>query len=127
LATSPAASYLRFHCGAPLTADPSLARFGIVTAAADMPRLANFGLGDDKYPDRSTTLVLQVASFRDGPDTRWTGPGINGALDLRIAGLPDWFWEDWQVNHELYPMGIDVIFATTNELLGLPRGIKVEV
>jgi alpha-D-ribose 1-methylphosphonate 5-triphosphate synthase subunit PhnH len=126
-AASPQAlAFLKFHCGAPIVADPGGARFAVIADAPAMPRLAAFHFGEDKYPDRSATLLLQVASLTDGPARRWSGPGIRGGIDRAIAGLPEWFWDDWRLNRGLYPMGLDVIFACGRDIVGLPRGIKVE-
>ncbi len=92
-----------------------------------MPRLHEFAQGDDKYPDRSTTVIVQVSSLTDGPRTIWSGPGVNGSIDVCIDGLPDWFWDDWRRNNESYPLGVDVLFACAGAVIGLPRSIKVEV
>jgi alpha-D-ribose 1-methylphosphonate 5-triphosphate synthase subunit PhnH len=124
--TSAAANYIRFHSGAPLVADTAAARFGIVTRAAEMPSISAFAFGEDKYPDTSCTLIIQVPSLKGGPAMRWTGPGIQQTATCQVEGLPEGFWLDWEDNHGLYPMGVDVIFTTGREILGLPRGIKVE-
>ncbi|PSH62159.1 phosphonate C-P lyase system protein PhnH [Phyllobacterium sophorae] len=121
-----AASWLRFHCGLPLIDETATARFAIVTDPLNLPRLHEFASGEIEYPDRSTTLVIQVQSFTDGPDTTWTGPGIKESAGVAIDGLPSWFWSDWDLNSELYPRGVDVIFTCGNALMGLPRTIKVE-
>jgi alpha-D-ribose 1-methylphosphonate 5-triphosphate synthase subunit PhnH len=120
-------AWLRFHCGAPLAEETRPARFAIVCDLANLPRLYSFHAGDEEYPDRSTTLILQVASLTDGPVTRWTGPGIKSSTEVAIAGLPDWFWSDWSLNGELYPRGIDVLFTCGTSLVGLPRSIQVEI
>ncbi|WP_196259311.1 phosphonate C-P lyase system protein PhnH [Pelagibacterium limicola] len=125
LAEGPAAGYLRFHCGCPVVSGMGEARFALVNAAS-LPRLDNFGIGEDRYPDRSATLVIAVPSLTDGPGTRWTGPGIDGSIGVQIAGLPDDFWAQWADNRELYPQGIDVIFTCGKSLVGLPRTINVE-
>ncbi|UVK49675.1 phosphonate C-P lyase system protein PhnH (plasmid) [Mesorhizobium sp. AR02] len=119
-------AWLRFHCSLPLTETAGEARFAIVSDPANLPRLYELHPGDVEYPDRSTTLIIQVPSFTDGPTTTWTGPGVNGSITVGIAGLPFWFWADWDLNSELYPRGIDVIFTAGNAVIGLPRTIKVE-
>jgi alpha-D-ribose 1-methylphosphonate 5-triphosphate synthase subunit PhnH len=124
--TAEAMAYLRFHCGAPLVEDASLARFAVVTAPALMPRLSAFSAGEDEYPDRSATLILQVASLTGGPKKTWSGPGIRGTATTSVAGLADWFWQDWALNRELYPLGVDVVFASQDAILGLPRSIRSE-
>jgi alpha-D-ribose 1-methylphosphonate 5-triphosphate synthase subunit PhnH len=123
---SAAASYLRFHTGAPLVRTPGEARFAIITRPLEMPVLGRFDIGADKYPDSSATLVIEAPSLTGGPQTIWSGPGIDGALTVRIAGLPAAFWREWSDNHGLYPQGVDVIFCAGRDIIGLPRGIRVE-
>ncbi len=118
--------YLRFHCGCPLSAEPVAARFAVIAAPHAMPRLAAFDPGDDQYPDRSATLLVQVPSLDEGRSVRATGPGIKRVTELAVAGLPDWFWDDWAANGLLFPTGVDVIFASGNALVGLPRSIRAE-
>ncbi|PSH56477.1 phosphonate C-P lyase system protein PhnH [Phyllobacterium sophorae] len=125
-ASSEASAWLRFHCGLPLIEETATARFAVVTDALNMPRLFEFHSGEIEYPDRSTTLLIQVKSFTEGPVTTWSGPGIKDNTTGAIDGLPFWFWSDWDLNSEFYPRGIDVIFSCGNALMGLPRTIKVE-
>lgn len=117
--------YLRFHCGVPFAAAAD-ARFAMVAAPAAMPILADFDIGEDRYPDRAATLVIQLPSLIAGPETTWIGPGIDGAVTVRLAGLPPAFWRQWADNHALYPLGVDVVFASGGTLVGLPRGVAVE-
>ena len=126
VASGPVAGWMRFHSGSAIVAATGEAQFAVICDAAAMPALTGFSIGEDRYPDRSATLVIQVPSLTGGPATRWTGPGIDGAIEVAIAGLPDDFWAQWDDNHALYPLGVDVIFACGREVIGLPRGIKVE-
>ncbi|MDK1389492.1 phosphonate C-P lyase system protein PhnH [Sinorhizobium sp. 8-89] len=121
-----AAQWLGFHCGLAVAEGPMAARFAVVTDPLIMPRLFEFHPGNVEYPDRSTTLIIQVPSLTEGPPTAWTGPGIKTCASVAIAGLPFWFWSDWDLNRELYPRGIDVLFTNGNALIGLPRTITVE-
>jgi alpha-D-ribose 1-methylphosphonate 5-triphosphate synthase subunit PhnH len=125
-AASEVPAFLKFHCGCPVTKVTRDARFGVVADAAAMPSLDDFDIGEDKYPDRSATLIVQVGSLTDGPAMTWKGPGINGSLEVRVGGLPQNFWESWALNHELYPLGLDLIFVCGHDIIGLPRSIKVE-
>jgi len=119
--------YLKFHCGCPITAQPVEAQFGLVADPAAMPVLDSFAIGEDRYPDRSATIIIQVPSLTDGPETTWTGPGIRSPFKVRIAGLPEGFWAQWAGNAELYPLGVDLVFVCGHEIVGLPRGVTVEV
>lgn len=125
-ATEETMAYLRFHCGAPLVDDASSTRFALIAAPALMPLLSAFSAGEDEYPDRSATLILQVPALTGGPQKTWAGPGIRGTITTSVAGLADWFWRDWDLNRELYPLGVDIIFASRDAVLGLPRSIRIE-
>jgi alpha-D-ribose 1-methylphosphonate 5-triphosphate synthase subunit PhnH len=117
--------YVRFHTGAPIAADTNAAVFALLTPARQ-PMLDGFAIGNDPYPDRSATLVIEVPSLRGGPSRTLRGPGIDGRTSATIAGLADSFWVEWAANRALFPCGIDVVFAAGAELLALPRSIAVE-
>jgi alpha-D-ribose 1-methylphosphonate 5-triphosphate synthase subunit PhnH len=120
-------AYFQFHCGARITRDPHAAGFAVVADAAKLPSLAVFHSGEVEYPDRSTTLIVQVPSLQSGSATTWVGPGIKTVSTVRIAGLPAGFWPGWKLNRELYPMGLDVFFTCADEVMALPRTIEVEI
>lgn len=127
LADGPAERWLRFHAGCPLTADPLLAAFALVTDLAAAPVLAAFNQGDAKYPDRSTTLVIQLPALTGGPAVTLRGPGIKDQACLALAGLPDGFWAQVQANHEKFQFGVDLIFAAGDRLTALPRSTRVTI
>lgn len=118
--------YVRFHCGAPLVGRPREARFAVVTDPLAAPALAELDSGDPEYPDRSTTLILQVRDLQCGSGVKLTGPGIRDAVHVAVGGLPSDFWRQWQRNHALFPCGVDVVFACGSTVMGLPRTTEVE-
>jgi alpha-D-ribose 1-methylphosphonate 5-triphosphate synthase subunit PhnH len=118
-------SYLRFHCGSPLTTDPAEAAFAIVTNASALP-LERFAQGDMEYPDRSTTLLVQVPSLVDGAPRVVSGPGIGESRMLRVAGLRDDFVALWRDNAAAFPLGVDILFCCGNDILGLPRTTRID-
>jgi alpha-D-ribose 1-methylphosphonate 5-triphosphate synthase subunit PhnH len=117
--------WLRFHTGAPRAAMPSQAAFAVITSAASMPPLESFAAGSPESPEASTTLLVEVPSFNDGQVVEWHGPGIRSSRRVRIAGLPDDFWNRWQANHAAFPQGVDMVFTCADVLLGLPRTTRV--
>ena len=125
LDTSEVRDFVRFHTGAPIVAESEAAVFGLASPARQQ-MLDGFAIGSDPYPDRSATVLIQVAALRGGPALTWRGPGIDGSATASIAGLPDSFWTEWAANRALVPCGVDVVFAAGSELLALPRGIAVE-
>lgn len=113
--------WLRFHAGAVFTSERAGASFAVITDAAAMPDLAAFAQGSGDYPDRSTTIVLQVAGLTDGASLRLTGPGIRGMAHLSVDGLPAGFVVQWQANHALFPLGVDLLLVCGDRIVGLPR------
>lgn len=121
-----ATAWLRFHCGVPLVTEAGAARFALVTDPATMPDLTAFAAGEDDYPDRSATLIIQVASLAPGGLLRLSGPGIRTVEHLGVTGLPARFVAQWRGNRVLYPLGVDVILAAPDAIVGLPRTVAVE-
>ncbi|QRM33228.1 phosphonate C-P lyase system protein PhnH [Microvirga sp. VF16] len=120
-------NFLGFHCGTPFVDGAGEAAFAIVADPTTMPRLAEFHLGTELEPQTATTIVVQVPSFTGGPSVRWRGPGIQHEVSAAIEGLPSWFWEEWQLNQDCYPIGVDVLFTAGNAIIALPRSISVEI
>ena len=81
--TPEVANWLKFHSGVPVVTDPSVCGFAVVVDGATLPDLERFSFGTAEYPDRSTTLILQVESLTQGCAYELRGPGINGAVVLR--------------------------------------------
>lgn len=119
-------AYLRFHCGCRLVDAPGQARFGLISEPGSMPRLSAFELGSDEFPERSTTLLVQVEGLTAGRGRRLTGPGIRIETRLEARGLPDAFWQDLRHNHALFPRGVDALLTAGRQLAALPRTTAVE-
>ena len=121
------AEYLRFHCGAPIAPAPGDARFAVVTNPRSMPSLHAFQIGEPEYPERSTTIIVQVPRGLAEHAARLTGPGIREAVALDVVGLRSDFWREWQRNDALFPCGVDVMFTCGDALCALPRTVKAEL
>ena len=75
------ADWLRFHTGTVLTGDPGEATFAAIADPDRLPPLGAFAQGTLDYPDRSTTLILQVGEPRPGtPARRFPAPASTGRL-----------------------------------------------
>jgi len=118
-------TYLTFHTGARIVSAASQSAFALVAAPEALPDLTGFALGTDVYPDRSTTLVLQVTSLTEGPRFRLAGPGIKGETFLAVAGLPTDIIARLAANHALFPRGVDLILAGPQGVAALPRTTRV--
>lgn len=116
---------LRFHCGCPMVDDPAAAAFAVVIDPGAMPGLAEFRSGDDLYPDRSTTLIVQVEGFDCRERLALSGPGIEHRRMLGVEGLPESFADQWAANGALYPAGVDLVITAGTRLAALPRSTRV--
>lgn len=117
--------WIKFHAGAPLTDEPAEAGFAVVADPLAMPPLATFAGGDPAYPDRSTTLILQVPTLVAGTQMLFEGPGIRGRQALAAGPLPADFREQWAANSAMFPCGVDLIFAGPGAIAGLPRTTRI--
>lgn len=125
--TGLAADWLRFHCACPFTETPGEAAFAIVIDAQACPPLTSFNPGDAKYPDRSTTLIVQVPGLVGGRCATLEGPGIRGRTSIAPPGLEPGFWAQVQDNHARFQFGVDVILAAGDLVAGLPRSTRVTI
>lgn len=113
--------WLRFHTGAAVTRRPAEAAFSVITSPSALPALDTFATGSMAAPESSGTLLVELPSLDTGPAMQWRGPGIQDACTVRLAGLPNDFWPQWQANHAAFPQGVDIVFTCGHEAVGLPR------
>ncbi|MDN7673409.1 phosphonate C-P lyase system protein PhnH [Burkholderia oklahomensis] len=118
--------FLRFHNACAFADAPAHATFAAVPAGHATPKLADCAQGDPAYPDRSTTLLIEVDALGEGDAVTLRGPGIENEQALAVNGLPDGFWTQWRVSHERFPLGVDVLLVCGHTLCGLPRTTVVE-
>ncbi len=125
LAASTVSAWLSFHTGAPLTDVRPEARFVFVEAGGLVPGFDQFALGSQEYPDRSATLVLEIAALQGGPAFTATGPGIPDEVTIAPVGLPDIFLTLWDENRAIFPRGVDLILVAGTDIVCLPRTTKL--
>jgi alpha-D-ribose 1-methylphosphonate 5-triphosphate synthase subunit PhnH len=119
------AAYLRFHTGAPIVSNPADAAFALVADPSQAPGFGELATGDDLYPDRSTTLVVAVASFTGGLPMRLRGPGIRQDVTVSASPLPDCFVDSIRANAATFPRGIDCLLVSGGQVVGIPRSSRV--
>ena len=124
-ASSNVAKWLKFHTGAPLVQDSSIASFALIGEPAALPDLDRFSLGSSEYPDRSTTLILQLESLGEGTALELRGPGIDGSAVIRAAIRPQDLFERLAINEKLFPRGIDVVLVADDEIVAIPRTTRL--
>ena len=126
--TEPVGDFLRFHCGCAFAERPEDATFAFVSEPRTCVPLWSFGLGTPEYPDRSSTVILQVDNLEDGGrGARLTGPGIETEAHLSVSPLSDGFWDQAKANHSFFPLGIDILFVCGDRIAALPRSTAIEV
>jgi alpha-D-ribose 1-methylphosphonate 5-triphosphate synthase subunit PhnH len=124
-ATADVAKWLKFHTSAPVVADSSIANFALIGDPQSLPILDRFAFGSNEYPDRSTTLILQVESLAGGPVVELQGPGIDGSAALRASIQPRDLFERLAINATLFPRGIDVVLVHDDSIVAIPRTTRL--
>lgn len=118
--------WLRFHTGARLTGDTAEAAYALVSDAAHLLPLDRFAPGTLDYPDRSTTLVVEIASLDADQGWQLTGPGIKGTRHLQAEPLPPGFLQAMRANHALFPRGVDLFLTAGERICALPRTTRLQ-
>ncbi|MCA1440838.1 phosphonate C-P lyase system protein PhnH [Ensifer sp. IC4062] len=126
LSKSAVPQWIAFHTGAGVTEIKDEARFAFVEKGAAVPGFDQFALGTQEYPDRSTTLVIEVEALKGGQPLIARGPGIRSEVVIAPNGLPDVFLDFWTANQAIFPRGIDLILTARDAVLCLPRTTKLE-
>jgi alpha-D-ribose 1-methylphosphonate 5-triphosphate synthase subunit PhnH len=123
--TSDVAKWLKFHTSAPVIADSSICSFAVVGDARALPALDRFAFGSNEYPDRSSTLILQVESLTEGVAVELRGPGIDGTAVLRATLQPADLFERLAINIAQFPRGIDVVLVADDSVVAIPRTTRL--
>src|SRR3982074_1316690 len=123
--SSDVAKWLQFHTGAPIIADSQICSFALIGNARVLPALDRFAFGTNEYPDRSTTLILQVDSLTHGPSIELRGPGLDGPAGLPAGIQPPDLFERLAINAALFPRGIDVVLVHDDTIVAIPRTTRL--
>lgn len=117
--------WLKFHTGAPVIPDSSVCSFAVIGDARALPALDRFAFGTTEYPDRSTTVILQVESLTQGSAFELRGPGIDGVAVLQATLQPADLFERLAINATLFPRGIDVVLVADDAVVAIPRTTRL--
>jgi alpha-D-ribose 1-methylphosphonate 5-triphosphate synthase subunit PhnH len=109
--------WIAFHTGAPM-AGRAQAAFAVGTWEALLP-LDGYLVGEAEYPDRSATLIVEMAGLRP-EGAILTGPGIR---DTARLSLPE--TAAFQRNARLFPLGLDFFLTAGDRVAALPRTTRV--
>jgi alpha-D-ribose 1-methylphosphonate 5-triphosphate synthase subunit PhnH len=110
--------WVAFHIGAPIVG-PETAQFALGDWASLMP-LDRYAAGTPEYPDRSATLIVEVAELT-ATGARLTGPGIADATQLSVPEVAA-----FRANRALFPLGLDFFLICGSRVAALPRTTDVE-
>ena len=83
---------------------------------------ASTGLGSVASTPATSSFSHATATTA-GANDAWhlRGPGIQEVAALQVDGLPDDFEAQWAANHGVFPRGVDLLLATADHIVGLPR------
>jgi alpha-D-ribose 1-methylphosphonate 5-triphosphate synthase subunit PhnH len=119
-----AALFVRFHTGAVIAQLRTSATFAVIADVTAIPRLDTFALGDPAYPDRATTLIIQVERLLD-TGMVFEGPGIDGQRAFGVEPMIADFAAQWRANRALFPLGVDILFVAPGAIAALPRSSRL--
>jgi alpha-D-ribose 1-methylphosphonate 5-triphosphate synthase subunit PhnH len=93
---SPAISWLQFCCGGAVVTESCMANFAIITKPATMPALDSFRVGPYEYPDKATTIVVQVDDILPSAVNKYPKILFDNTVQLDLKGVPNKFWNQWR-------------------------------
>lgn len=132
LVNTNAAAWLRFHTGCTLVDSPEQAQFVWAAHLDELPDASRLCAGTDASPEFSVTCIIDVASLSTlAQDQAWelTGPGIKDKAYLTIEALApssrSRFLQQQQARQALFPRGVDIVLATAQGIVGLPRTTQI--
>lgn len=117
--------WLTFHVSPPFADECSEAAFAVIANPSAMQDLEFFAMGDQDYPDRSTTLIIQVEELSGDQGWQLSGPGIKDKAYLTAGPMKPSFPVEWAANNQKFPRGVDAIFASPNSIACLPRTTRL--
>ncbi len=122
-----AAEWLRFHTNAPRAVLRGQAMFAVGRWDELMPledRPESWPMGEPAYPDRSATLIVEIAALEGGAVLELSGPGIDGVAQM-AAVLPEGAAAVLMANAARFPLGLDFFFTAGARVVGLPRSTRI--
>ena len=123
---SEAIGWLQFGCGSSVVTEPCMANFAIITKPATMPPLDYFRIGRYEYPEKATTIIVQVDDIIPSADKKYSKTFVDKIPRLELKGVTENFWYQWQQLSGLYPLGIDIFFTCDDVLTALPKIKRIE-
>jgi alpha-D-ribose 1-methylphosphonate 5-triphosphate synthase subunit PhnH len=82
--------------------------------------------GDLLTPERGATVVLDCYAVGEGHAVRLSGPGVDGATELRVLGLDAWWIQARNAWCARFPLGVDLVLCDARRIAAIPRSIRCE-
>ncbi|QHB31246.1 phosphonate C-P lyase system protein PhnH [Yersinia canariae] len=117
---------VRFHTGAPLTANISASCFALLGHEITAQQLANCPEGNELSPEHSTTVIIQADNLHRGVPLRLRGPGIEHHRTI-APQLPAAVLNYLLSRPAVFPAGLDFLLTCGENLMAIPRTTHVEV
>lgn len=116
---------LKLHTNPPLVTRPEAARFALLNGRESACDPAAFFCGTDEIPESSATLIVDVEQLTSFHELMLMGPGIS--TYRVISPILPIALEDYLCSRpHAFPLGIDVIVTSGDELIAIPRTTQVE-
>ena len=123
---SSAISWFQLHCEVSVVTESCMAHFALITQPAGMPLLDDFKIRNNEHPESAATLIIQLTGFNGKDDKILSGPGTKSTTRFAPAGIQPDFWEQWQDQAALFPLGVDIFFTSSNFVAALPRTTQIK-
>jgi len=134
---------VRFHCGCQIVTDSESADFAWMSVD-EWSTSSAYKMGSNENPHQSATLVIQCGNviqcvddwqalaagrpgMTDALTLKLSGPGIKHTREIMVPELTVAHLQLLQANHQLYPLGKDILLTSNNSLVALPRSTRVEL
>ena len=129
-ATSDVAKWLKFHTSAPVIRGfigPQV--FALISdSRRTCQPLDRFAFGSNEYPDRSTTLILQVGSLTQGNYfSNCAAPASTGQLPCGHRSSRMTCSIGLTPMSRCFPRGIDVVLVHDDAIVAIPRTTRLIV
>lgn len=116
---------LKLHTNPPIVTRPEEAKFALLNGCQSACDPTAFFCGTDEVPESSATLIVDVEQLTSFHELMLTGPGISTyrvispvlplALEGYLCSRP-----------HAFPLGIDIILTSGDEVIAIPRTTQVE-
>lgn len=122
LDAQPVRSWLVFHTGVRLTAQPEdAAHLAVRAQDLDLTLWRRIGRGSDERPQDGATVIAEVDALTEGQGLWLRGPGIASVARLAVAGIAPDVWAARVAEQAQYPLGVDLLLCQGERFAGLPR------